>query len=84
MQGRPDSESAWLPTGLQAVPIADPNWAYDKDSDAWKRVHLIAFIKEGLTKSRTKEALRLPQTIWNESWKRRKFTQLFWKSSGRH
>ena len=33
MQGRRDSESAWLPTRLQAVPIADPNWAHDKDSD---------------------------------------------------
>ena len=25
MQGRPDNESAWLPAGLQAVSIADPN-----------------------------------------------------------
>ena len=33
MQGRADSESSWLPTGLQAVLIADPNWAHDKDSD---------------------------------------------------
>ena len=50
----PDSESAWFPTGLQAVPIADPNWAHDKGSDDWKRVHLITCIKEGLTKSRAK------------------------------
>ena len=27
MQGRADSESSWLPAGLQAVLIADPNWA---------------------------------------------------------
>ena len=49
MQWRPDSESAWLPTGLQTVPIADPNWAHDKD-----RVHFITHIKEGLKKSRAK------------------------------
>ena len=49
MQGRPDRESAWLPTGLQTVPIADPNWAHDKD-----RVHFITHIKEGLKKSRAK------------------------------
>ena len=46
MQGRPDRESAWLPTGLQTVPIADPNWAHDKD-----RVHFITHIKEGLKES---------------------------------
>jgi len=49
MQGRPDRESAWLPTGLQTMPIADPNWAHDKD-----RVHFITHIKEGLKKSRAK------------------------------
>ena len=49
MQGRPDRESAWLPTGLQTVHIADPNWAHDKD-----RVHFITHIKEGLKKSRAK------------------------------
>ena len=54
MQGRPDSESAWLPTGLQVVPIADPNWAHDKDSDDWKRIHFITCIKEGLKISRAK------------------------------
>ena len=52
MQGRRDSESAWLPTRLQAVPIPDPNWAHDKDSDDWKRDHFITSIKEGLKKSR--------------------------------
>ena len=52
MQGRRDSESAWLPTRLQAVPIPDPNWAHDKDSDDWERVHFITSIKEGLKKSR--------------------------------
>ena len=31
MQGRADSESAWLPTGLQAVSIADPNLAHNKE-----------------------------------------------------
>ena len=45
MQGRADSESAWLPTGRQAVLIADPNWAHDKDSDDWRRVHFITCIK---------------------------------------
>ena len=50
-QGRVDSESAWLPTGLQAGLIADLNWAHDKDSDDWKRVHWITCIKQGLTKS---------------------------------
>ena len=54
MQGRPDSESAWLPTGLQVVPIADPNWAHDKDSGDWKRVHFFTCIEEGLKKSGTK------------------------------
>ena len=54
MQGRPDNESAWLPTGLQAVPRADLNWAHDKDSDDWKRFHLITFIKESLRKSQAK------------------------------
>ena len=39
MQERPDSELAWLPTGLQGVPVADPNWAHDKD-----RVHFITHI----------------------------------------
>ena len=57
VQGRPDSESAWLPTGLQAVPRADPNWAHDKDSDDWKRVQLITCIKEGLTKSELSKPL---------------------------
>lgn len=32
------------------MPIADPNWAHDKDSDDWKRVHFITSIKEGLKK----------------------------------
>ena len=54
MQWRPDSESAWLPTVLQTVPIADPNWAHDKDSDDWKRVHFITSIREDLKKSRAK------------------------------
>ena len=54
MQERPDSELAWLPTGLQAVPVADPNWAHDKDSDDWKRVHFITCIREGLKKSQAK------------------------------
>ena len=54
MQGRPDSESAWLPTGLQVMPIADPNWAHDKDSGDWKRVHFFTCIEEGLKKSGTK------------------------------
>ena len=54
MQERPDSELAWLPTGLQAVPVADPNWAHDKDSDDWKRVHFITCIKEGLKKPQAK------------------------------
>ena len=54
MQERPDSELAWLPTGLQAVPVADPNWAHGIDSDDWKRVHFIICIKEGLKKSQGK------------------------------
>ena len=54
MQGRADSESAWLPTGLQVMPIADPNWAHDKDSGDWKRVHFFTCIEEGLKKSGTK------------------------------
>ena len=54
MQERPDSELAWLPTGLQAVPVADPNWAHGIDSDDWKRVHFITWIKEGLKKSLVK------------------------------
>ena len=54
MQWRPDSESAWLPTVLQTVPIADPNWAHDKDSDDWKGVHFITSIREDLKKSRAK------------------------------
>ena len=54
MQGRPDSESAWLPTGLQTVPIADPNWAHDKDSDDWKRAHFIICIRENFKKSLAK------------------------------
>ena len=54
MQWRPNSESAWLPTVLQTVPISDPNWAHDKDSDDWKRVHFITSIKEGLKKSLVK------------------------------
>ena len=54
MQGRSDSESAWLPAGLQAMSIADPNWTHDKDSDDWQRVHFITWIKEGLKKSLVK------------------------------
>ena len=53
-QERVDSESAWLPTGLQAVLIADLNWAHDKDSDDWKRAHFITFIKESLRISQAK------------------------------
>ena len=54
MQWRPDSESAWLPTGLQTVPIADPNWVHDKDSDDWKRAHFIICIRENFKKSLAK------------------------------
>ena len=54
MQGRPDRESAWLPTGLQTVPIADPNWVHDKDSDDWKRAHFIICIRENFKKSLAK------------------------------
>ena len=51
LQGISDSESSRLPTRLQAVPIADPNWARGKVSDDWKRVHFITCFKEGLKKS---------------------------------
>ena len=51
LQGISDSESSWFPIRLQAVPIADPNWAHDKVNDDWKRVHFINCFKEGLKKS---------------------------------
>ena len=54
MQGRSDSESAWFPAGLQAVSIADPNWAHDKDSDDWKRVTLSLALRKALKKSLVK------------------------------
>ena len=53
MQGSSDSESTQVPTGLQAVSLADPNLAHNKDNDDWKRVHFITYIKEGLKKKKS-------------------------------
>ena len=81
MQWRPNSESAWLPTVLQTVPIADPNWAHDKVNDDWKRVHFINCFKEGLKKILS-EAIKLLQTIRSDSVKGGKSHSFSGKAQG--
>jgi hypothetical protein len=42
-----------IPTGAQAVPLADPHWNQN-DKDEWHRCHFIHLIVEGLKRAKVK------------------------------
>jgi hypothetical protein len=43
-----------IPTGAQAVPLADPHWNQNEDSGEWHRHHFIHLIIEGLKRAKVK------------------------------
>jgi hypothetical protein len=43
-----------IPTGAQAVPLADPHWNQNDDEDEWHRCHFIHLIVEGLKRAKVK------------------------------
>jgi hypothetical protein len=43
-----------IPTGAQAVPLADPHWKHNGEEDEWHRCHFIHLIVEGLKMAKVK------------------------------
>ena len=53
-RGQREHEIALLPTGSQAVPIAEPGWDYHKEKGIWEHTHFVSCIIEGLKRAQTK------------------------------
>jgi hypothetical protein len=43
-----------IPTGAQAVPLADPHGNQNDEEDEWRRCHFIHLIVEGLKRAKVK------------------------------
>jgi hypothetical protein len=43
-----------MPTGAQAVPLADPHWDQNDEGDEWHRCHFVHLIVEGLKRAKVK------------------------------
>jgi hypothetical protein len=43
-----------IPTGEQAVPLADPHWDQNGEEDEWYQCHFIHLIMEGLKRAEVK------------------------------
>jgi hypothetical protein len=52
--GNEGIEMARIPTGVQAVPQADPCWDSNDPGDEWRRHHFIYLVTEGLKRAKVK------------------------------
>jgi hypothetical protein len=43
-----------IPTGAQAVPLADPHWNQNSEEDEWRQCHFIHLIVERLKRAKVK------------------------------
>ena len=59
IRGKREHEIALLPTGSQAVPIAELDWDYHKEKRIWEQTHFFNYIIEGLKRARTKPQIML-------------------------
>jgi hypothetical protein len=43
-----------MPTGAQAVPLADPHWDQNDEGDEWYQYYFIHLVVEGLKRAKLK------------------------------